>query len=223
MALMNWLTGAAGYVAIGVAFAIAVLAHFLAPKAGSALAWVIAFGLLAAAFVGQRELTAAEVIAHQKTKTANAEKWTEQERLNTEAERLVNVALQAANKRQGELNADLTQAHAATSEAQSIAAIAAARERTTRGQLRSAIVQRAEAEREARRYQSELATSIAVSAPTESAALLCADVLGRIDERAGELAAFADTSRVAGLACEREHDAAVRHSNAGAADSLKGK
>lgn len=129
MSALNWVTGTAGYAAIGVALAIAVAAHFLAPKSWSALAWAIAFGVLAAAFVGQRELTAAEVIAHQKTKTAHAEKWAEQERLNAEAERLVNVALQDAKKRQGELNDELSTAHAATSEAQSIAAVASARGR----------------------------------------------------------------------------------------------
>ena len=217
MSALNWITGTAGYTAIGVALAIAVAAHFLAPKSWSALAWAIAFGVLAAAFVGQRELTAAEVIAHQKTKTAHAEKWAEQERLNTEAERLVNVALQDAKKRQGELNDELSTAHAATSEAQSIAAVASARERTTRGQLRSAVIQRAEAERQARRYQSELAATVAGSPTAETAAMVCANMLGRIDERAGELAAFADASRVAGLACEREHDAAVKHNNAGGA------
>lgn len=35
-----------------------------------------------------------------------------------------------------------------------------------------------------------------------------ADVLGRADARAGELAAIADERRIRGLACEAEHDAA---------------
>lgn len=35
-----------------------------------------------------------------------------------------------------------------------------------------------------------------------------ADVLGRADQRAGELAAIADERRIRGLACEREYDAA---------------
>lgn len=34
-----------------------------------------------------------------------------------------------------------------------------------------------------------------------------ADVLGRADRRAGELAAIADTARAAGLQCERDYDA----------------
>ncbi len=35
-----------------------------------------------------------------------------------------------------------------------------------------------------------------------------ADVLGRADQRAGELAAIADSSRIRGLACEAQYDAA---------------
>jgi hypothetical protein len=37
-----------------------------------------------------------------------------------------------------------------------------------------------------------------------------ADVLGRADDRAGELAAALDASRAAGLACERAYDALRR-------------
>ncbi len=36
---------------------------------------------------------------------------------------------------------------------------------------------------------------------------LLADVLGRIDERAGALAEYADAARIAGQACERSYDA----------------
>jgi hypothetical protein len=42
-----------------------------------------------------------------------------------------------------------------------------------------------------------------------------ADVLSRIDAAAGELAAYADRSRVAGMACEAAYDSlAARHSSA---------
>ena len=69
---MNWITGAAGYTAILGALALAVAAHFFAPRAWSALAWTIAFGVLGAAFVGQREITASVRIeaAEQATKRA---------------------------------------------------------------------------------------------------------------------------------------------------------
>lgn len=36
---------------------------------------------------------------------------------------------------------------------------------------------------------------------------LLADVLGRADQRAGELAAYADAARIAGQQCERDYDA----------------
>ena len=58
MSFFNFLTGTAGYTAILAAFGLAVAAHFFAPRAWSALAWTIAFGVLGAAFVGQREITA---------------------------------------------------------------------------------------------------------------------------------------------------------------------
>lgn len=213
MTLLNWLTGTAGYAAIGGAFALAVLAHFLAPKAWSALAWAIAFGVLAAAFVGQRELTYAERAAHDKTKAENAAKWVEQARLDVAAERAVADLIAKTRAFQGELNAELSAAHTQTAQAQSLAGAAAARERATRGQLRHAILSRAAAERASREHQSELVAAVASGPPTDTAALVCAHMLGRIDERAGELAAFADASRVAGQACEREHDAAVKLNN----------
>lgn len=43
-----------------------------------------------------------------------------------------------------------------------------------------------------------------------SAGLVLADVLGRADDAAGELAAVLDRSRIAGLACERAYDALAR-------------
>ena len=58
MGVLNFLTGTAGYTAILGALALAVAAHFFAPRTWSALAWTIAFGVLGAAFVGQREITA---------------------------------------------------------------------------------------------------------------------------------------------------------------------
>lgn len=49
----------------------------------------------------------------------------------------------------------------------------------------------------------------------DAAGDLLADVLGRIDAAAGELAAHADRARVAGMACEAAYDSlAARHSSA---------
>ena len=72
MGVLNFLTGTAGYTAILAAFGLAVAAHFFAPRAWSALAWTIAFGVLGAAFIGQREITASVRIeaAEQATKRA---------------------------------------------------------------------------------------------------------------------------------------------------------
>ena len=58
MGFLSFITGTAGYTAILAAFGLAVAAHFFAPRAWSALAWALAFVLLGAAFVGQREITA---------------------------------------------------------------------------------------------------------------------------------------------------------------------
>ena len=58
MDVLNFLAGAAGYTAILAAFGLAVAAHFVAPRSWSAIAWTIAFGVLGAAFIGQREITA---------------------------------------------------------------------------------------------------------------------------------------------------------------------
>lgn len=43
--------------------------------------------------------------------------------------------------------------------------------------------------------------------PGEDPIGLLADVLGRADQRAGELAEYADRLRIAGIACERSYDA----------------
>lgn len=70
---MSWLLGTAGYAAILAGLVLAALAHFFAPRSWSALAWSIAVGALALAFVGQRELTATERAAHADTLRAIAQ------------------------------------------------------------------------------------------------------------------------------------------------------
>jgi hypothetical protein len=49
--------------------------------------------------------------------------------------------------------------------------------------------------------------SSAGSEAADPAKLLLADLLSRIDARAGELAAYADRARIAGAACEKSFDA----------------
>ncbi|MEC5321180.1 DUF2514 family protein [Brenneria populi subsp. brevivirga] len=52
-----------------------------------------------------------------------------------------------------------------------------------------------------------ISATAAAGAARASTAILLADVLQRADDRAGELAAYADRARVAGLTCERAYDA----------------
>lgn len=55
--------------------------------------------------------------------------------------------------------------------------------------------------------QCPAATTAASGQTTQPAAVLLADVLGRADQRAGELAALADRAIAAGIACQRAYDA----------------
>lgn len=51
--------------------------------------------------------------------------------------------------------------------------------------------------------------SVAAGASAGDPILLLADVLGRADQRAGDLAQYADAARVAGQKCERDYDALI--------------
>ena len=73
MSFLNWITGTLGYTAILGALGLAVVAHFFAPRAWSALAWTAAFGVLGAAFIGQREITASVRIEAAKQAKQRAE------------------------------------------------------------------------------------------------------------------------------------------------------
>jgi hypothetical protein len=50
------------------------------------------------------------------------------------------------------------------------------------------------------------AAPASASAPASAPGDLLAELLGRVDAAAGELAEYADRARIAGLACERLHD-----------------
>lgn len=52
--------------------------------------------------------------------------------------------------------------------------------------------------------------AVARGASATRAAMVLSDLLSRVDARAGELAAEYDRARIAGLACEREHDGLTR-------------
>lgn len=122
MDFFHALTGTLGYSAIGIALVLAVLAHFFAPRSWSALAWVIAFGVLGAAFIGQRGLTSAEQLAHERTRGAHAQQEAQraqaafrQSEINagkraqhaTSTQEASDVFTQAQPRRAADLRADL--------------------------------------------------------------------------------------------------------------------
>lgn len=207
MGVLNFLTGTAGYTAILAAFGLAVAAHFFAPRAWSALAWTIAFGVLGAAFVGQREITAGVEVRLAEAKTENArlsadyaqaeanarQQALEHERAIAAKEQTLTATIDTnakeARRVQTILTADRDRARAA--------------ERLVREQLATI----------ASRYRA-LGTPSANPAaagqqpPAGDAIGVLAHLLGRADERAGILAAAADAAHAAGLACERDYDAA---------------
>jgi len=207
MGVLNFLTGTAGYTAILAAFGLAVAAHFFAPRAWSALAWTIAFGVLGAAFVGQREITASVEVRLAEAKTENA--------------RLSAAYAQAeANARQQALEHE----RAIAAKEQSLTATIETNAKETRRVQATLTADRDRARAAERRLREQLATITSryrtldatgadstpagKQSPAGDAIGVLADVLGRADQRAGELADFADRAHAAGLSCERDYDAA---------------
>ena len=207
MGVLNFLTGTAGYTAILAAFGLAVAAHFFAPRAWSALAWTIAFGVLGAAFVGQREITASVEVRLAEAKTENA--------------RLSAAYAQAeANARQQALEHE----RAIAAKEQTLTATLETNAKETRRVQATLTADRDRARAAERRLREQLATITSryrtldatgadstpagKQSPAGDAIGVLADVLGRADRRAGVLAAFADAAHAAGAACERDYDAA---------------
>lgn len=62
---------------------------------------------------------------------------------------------------------------------------------------------------ETHRHRATVAATTGQCAPDDSAALVLADLFGRADDAAGELAAAFDESRARGAGCAAIHDAAV--------------
>ncbi len=205
--MLNWLTGTAGYTAIFVAAGLAVLAHFFAPRAWSALAWALAFVLLGAAFVGQREITAGVQVKlaqaesridklvgdYAKAESDARQQALEHERAIAAKEQFLTATLEAnakeAQRAQSAIAADRDRARAA--------------EHRLRDQLATLV----------QRYRADGTPSANPAAagqqpPAGDAIGVLADMLGRADQRAGILADAADRAHAAGLACERDYDTA---------------
>ena len=207
MGVLNFLTGTAGYTAILGALALAVAAHFFAPRTWSALAWTIAFGVLGAAFVGQREITAGVQVKlaqaesridklvgdYAKAESDARQQALEHERAIAAKEQTLTATIETnakeAQRVQTTLAADRDRARAS--------------ERRLREQL-DAITQRFGAVHAANANPA----AAGQQPPAGDAIGVLADVLGRCDQRAGILADFADRAHAAGLACERDYDAA---------------
>ena len=173
--------------------------------------WVIA---LAAALVGALIAAGAQQMRVSALKTEHAEYnaeqaalWRKQADLTAEAHKLALEADRAAIQREHELTATIELNAKEAKNAQT--RIAADRDRA----LTSERSLRKQLDAIAQRYRALVAAGADSPAagqqpPAGDPIGVLADVLGRADRRAGVLAAFADAAHAAGLACERDYDAA---------------
>ena len=207
MTFLNWLTGTAGYTAILAAFGLAVAAHFFAPRAWSAIAWTLAFGVLGAAFVGQREVTASVEVRLAEAKTENARLSAAYAQAEANARQQALEHERAIAAKEQSLTATLEANAKESQRAQSALAADRDRARAAEHRLRDQLATLVN------RYRADRAPGTNPAAaehqpPAGDAIGVLADVLGRADQRAGELADFADRAHAAGLSCERDYDAA---------------
>lgn len=207
MGVLNFLTGTAGYTAILAAFGLAVAAHFFAPRAWSALAWSVAFVLLGAAFVGQREITAGVQVKLAQAESRIDKLVGDYARAESDARRQALEHERAIAAKEQFLTATLEANAKEAQRAQSAIAADRDRARAAEHRLRDQLATLVQ------RYRADGTPSANPAAagqqpPAGDAIGVLADVLGRADQRAGELADFADRAHAAGLACERDYDAA---------------
>lgn len=161
---------------------------------------LILIGALAAAVLGVIG-TQYVTIQHLRTEKAELQTLIAQERANAQQAR---ADEEARNRREDQRR--VAAQKEATDEAQRLAARAradaAARVRK-HDELRSAAVAAAAATCRAASDPG----AVGSGPPAESAGTVLADVLGEMDEAAGDLAEALDLSRVAGHLCERSYDA----------------
>ena len=207
MGVLNFLTGTAGYTAILAAFGLAVAAHFFAPRAWSALAWSVAFVLLGAAFVGQREITAGVQVKLAKAESRIDKLVGDYAKAESDARQQALEHERAIAAKEQSLTATLEANAKESQRAQSALAADRDRARAAEHRLRDQLATLVQ------RYRADGTPSANPAAaghqpPAGDAIGVLADVLGRADQRAGELADFADRAHAAGLSCERDYDAA---------------
>lgn len=204
--LFNWLAGAAGYGAIAFALGLVLASRFV-PMTWSVLALTIAFGVLGATFVAQREVTSS-------MRTEYAHYRVDAERAATEAAQAQAALLEQARALDAEITSkeqDLAQAiESQTAAAEQAATLAADKRDADRAaaSLRDQLATIAGAYRRARDSANPASTAASQCAPAGDAIGVLSDVLSRADARAGELAAIADARGAAGQQCERAYDAA---------------
>ena len=207
MSFLNWITGTLGYTAILAAFGLAVAAHFFAPRAWSALAWAVAFVLLGAAFVGQREITAGVQVKLAQAESRIDKLVGDYAKAESDARQQALEHERAIAAKEQSLTATLEANAKETQRAQSALAADRDRARAAEHRLRDQLATLVQ------RYRADGTPSANPAAaghqpPAGDAIGVLANVLGRADQRAGELADWADRAHAAGLACERDYDAA---------------
>ena len=207
MGALGFLTGTAGYTAILAAFGLAVAAHFVAPRAWSALAWTIAFGVLGAAFVGQREITAGVQVKLAQAESRIDKLVADYARAESDARQQALEHERAIAAKEQSLTATIESNAKEAKNAQTRIAADRDRARAAEHRLRDQLATLVQ------RYRADGTPGANPAAaghqpPAGDAIGVLADVLGRADQRAGILADAADRAHAAGLACERDYDAA---------------
>ena len=207
MGFLSFLTGTLGYTAILGALALAVAAHFFAPRAWSALAWSVAFVLLGAAFVGQREITAGVQVKLTQAESRIDKLVGDYARAESDARQQALERERAIAAKEQSLTATLEANAKESQRVQSALAADRDRARAAEHRLRDQLATLVQ------RYRADRAPGTNPAAaghqpPAGDAIGVLADVLRRADERAGILGEFADRAHAAGLACERDYDAA---------------
>jgi len=207
MGVLNFLTGTLGYTAILGALALAVAAHFFAPRAWSALAWSVAFVLLGAAFVGQREITAGVQVKLAKAESRIDKLVGDYAKAESDARQQALEHERAIAAKEQSLTATIESNAKEAKNAQTRIAADRDRARAAEHRLRDQLATLVQ------RYRADGTPGANPAAaghqpPAGDAIGVLADVLGRADQRAGILADAADRAHAAGLACERDYDAA---------------
>lgn len=205
--IFNALAGLGGYGAIAFAAALLLASRFLSIAWG-AVAMTVAFGVLGATFVAQREITSTIRQDFSAYKADQASAWQKQAEMTASTYRAAKTAQASIWQASAVFS---TEADAREKENQDVlkktrvaAAAAAARNASLHDQLTTI----ADAYRSARDRADATATSAAGLKATAATVGVLTDMLGKCGEERSAIAGFADEAHASGLACEREYEAA---------------